>query len=368
MSLSPAQIAEFYLSWTESVRRSDANRATEIVIDNLSDLRSVSQNLSELQVEEFLSQSPSEPRTKLKLQQSLAYLRARGEKPSVQNLSDTGAVFVDVTDNDLELLRSKASLEPVEYEETDLNAFIRKVGQQGIQALSEWTDRAVNVEWRLELPNEISTFDAMVKTDSEGRLVCAIPADSEVGAGLATTVLHEVAGHAVHFNHLRRNQDLKRNFPHLLCLSLHTHESFFLEGVAQFLVLLALERGQGIEHAAELKARTYAWTLTMALAHRNLSQVVRGKISLEEAVEFHLKHDNTGRVTAPMIRRRYSDSLSDLFACKTTLNYYSSFKVMFPLVDAPADRLRTYVPELLSTYFVPEELAEFVREITFRSK
>ena len=84
------------------------------------------------------------------------------------------------------------------------------------------------------------------------------------GARLGFNVLHEVAGHVFHFNHLRRN---KFNIdPALLCLCLHTQESFYVEGVAQLLTILAAENLEDSDLTRSIRREVYLHGLTMGLA------------------------------------------------------------------------------------------------------
>lgn len=108
--------------------------------------------------------------------------------------------------------------------------------------------------------------------------------------------------HCISLN-LKKNSELKEQSPHLLCLSLHTHESFFVEGIAQFFSLLAIEKGSPIPYREELAGSTYGWTLTMALARANITAILKGERTLDEAVKFHVERDNSGRRSAESTRR-----------------------------------------------------------------
>lgn len=352
--------ARAYLAWNELVRAQDPARSEEIVIDNLSGLRFDGAALSAEEIFRALTPGAGDEATRLKLEQSASFRTFRNVKPTIENLRATGTVFVDVTADDLAELRARATPPKLELPSEDVRAFVRRVGDQGLRALESLYGQGAPLDWRVELADLGHDFNAKVITDAAGGLVCVLPPDAVPGGRLGATVFHEVAGHVYHFSHLRRNEELRARSPHLLCVCLHTHEGCYVEGIAQLLVLLALERGSGIDHVAEYRALNDGWTLTMALAHANLGALLRGERDLAQAVEFHLAHDVSTRWTRERLEGLYASSLGDYFACKTTLSYFASYRIVRPLLRKTDAELRGILPELLSSYFTPTELRAFV--------
>ncbi len=63
---------------------------------------------------------------------------------------------------------------------------------------------------------------------------------------------------------------------------------------------------------------------------------------------------------ASFVKSRYEATVGDFYSSKALLNYYSSFQVVYPLTKLSEQDFFGLLPELLTSYFNPESLENFV--------
>lgn len=147
----------------------------------------------------LLKSQQSDPYSTLKLKQSLAYQKTQDDKPTVENVRATGAVFVDVSDQDIEQLRSKVSIPSTLHASVSTPEFVENIGLQGLLSLRPYLDVPDFLPCEVIFSDAVSSFDAIVATNDDGKMVCTFHSSVEPSINLAKTVIHEIVGHALHF-------------------------------------------------------------------------------------------------------------------------------------------------------------------------
>ena len=167
--------------------------------------------------------------------------------------------------------------------------------------------------------------------------------------------LHEIGGHVLHFTQLLKHAVLRGAQPHALCLAIHTEDSYFIEGVAQFLTTLFADRLT--EGPTPLHLDVARYELSFALRHKNLTELIEGRITIAEAAQRHQTYlgDEPGAM-----RRFYEALLRDVFLACQALVYYPSHQALLPAATLPDQQLDGFVSELLSKPYDPVGLEDLV--------
>jgi hypothetical protein len=164
--------------------------------------------------------------------------------------------------------------------------------------------------------------------------------------------LHEVGGHVLHFSQLLADNPLRGPRSHLLCLAIHTFDSYFIEGIAQFLTSLYVERiAPGTPLAMDVK-RSELW---FAVVHRNMTEIIEGAIGVDRAAEREREYLG-GDLGA--LRSVYEGLAKDVFFSCNVLVYHSSHETLRPLLALDGPALDGVLSQLLRGHFSPAELAD----------
>ena len=167
--------------------------------------------------------------------------------------------------------------------------------------------------------------------------------------------LHEIAGHMVHFAFLEAQPHLVEKAPHLLCLSSHTQDSVYMEGVGEFITELTAE-APSLEWLELRRIEAY-----LAVRHCNMCDLIIQKTSIEEAACWH-----SGLLGEPeeLMRRSYAAYLGDPFFSSQVLSYYPSLKILNPAKDLASHDLSQFLAKLMRQPMDFKSLLELVNQYT----
>jgi len=172
----------------------------------------------------------------------------------------------------------------------------------------------------------------------------------------AFLALHEVGGHVLHFSQLLANKPLQATAPHLLCLAIHTYDAYFIEGIAQYLTALYADRIVPNTVLAMDVKRSELW---IAVVHRNMTQMLEGKIDAAGAAECERSYLG-GDPKA--LRAYYEGLLKDLFFCCQIFAYHSSGETLRPALALQGANLADFLNKLLNGHHSPAELDRLVQQ------
>lgn len=167
--------------------------------------------------------------------------------------------------------------------------------------------------------------------------------------------IHEICGHVLHFSQLLRSENLRATSAHLLCLSIHTYDSYFIEGIAQFISSLYAERvypGPTLSHLDIKQCELF-----VAVRHRNLTELIEKRIEVREAVEFERSYLGGDKAK---IAAYYEVVLKDVFFSCQTLVYYPSHQALLPALTLPDAELERFLGGLLGEHHSPVDLDRLV--------
>lgn len=357
------RITSFYRGWRDWVERTEGyDAATLIVIDDLAPPAAPERFGGRedvlLALEALIKESSpwgSSPDPLLryshdKLKQSRVYLnQAKTDAITRSDIERRGTRWHDFDENDLETLSRKAS------------RYRADLLTQGIseEALADYYDeslpgpavagstRAYSDRWLAEFRrvrpglqpfayevqevNDPGPWRNMVVHDGERFIlrVNTAPHLSYTKGMTEAFALHEVCGHMVHLQQLACSERVLETAPHLLCIATHTLDSGFVEGVAQFVAHFLPDR---VEPGRSLARGEMLYTdLRFLVVHKNLMDLLEGRVSLDQAVERHTRLLKGGVEPGP----RYRRLLADPFFCSLCLNYASSLDDYRPLLARP---------------------------------
>lgn len=163
--------------------------------------------------------------------------------------------------------------------------------------------------------------------------------------------VHEICGHVLHFSQLLRSEKLRATSSHRLCLAIHTYDSYFIEGIAQFISSVYAERvypGPTLSHLDIKQCELF-----VAVRHRNLTELIERRIDAREAVEFERSYLGGDEAK---IAAYYEAVLKDVFFSCQTLVYYPSHQALLPALELPDAALARFLDDLLGEHYSPAEL------------
>ena len=167
--------------------------------------------------------------------------------------------------------------------------------------------------------------------------------------------LHEVAGHVLHFTQLLADETLRAQTPDRLCLAIHTYDAYFIEGVAQFITSVYLDRiAPGPTLLRMDVKRSEVW---FAVRHKNLSELIDGRIDPARAAAREAEYVGGEE---SKLRAVYEKILEDAFFCCQTLVYLPSHRALLPALDFDDARLAEFLGALLTGYHTPGDLDRLV--------
>ena len=169
--------------------------------------------------------------------------------------------------------------------------------------------------------------------------------------------LHEVCGHIFHFSQLKHSEELQHEWPHLLCIAIHTQDSFYVEAIAQFMHGFVAKKICGPNSFSEMSfdesiARHAAYyNNTFRVMNQDLS-------SLEAATAIHMNHG--GQIEN--LERYFASVVKDPFLAAQRLVYYPAIEMLLPLLELPVADIVTLIPQLLQKVYDADSLSEFANE------
>ncbi len=307
-----------------------------------------------------------------KVSESRNFLLSRDKAPSRSLITECGGFLIP--EDKIEAGISSLSEEIDEIErsieddfpqiECDAITYTKDLAKSGFRYTKELWPTVKEFDLLIEPMPSHNLFLAQVITDLQGRIVCRIREDSPINARLAYTAVHEVLGHVLHFTQLRDNKTLSQEKPHLLALSLHTHEAFFIEGVTQLFTYYLLTKSAwafpGSRHAALSCVKHMKM---LGIMYRVTLEILDGKTSLNRASSRHLDFEKQPQ-NVQFLQERYEATMQDLFSAKVMLNFFASFCEAMPLARLDVESFFKVLPEFMSTYFIPETFLQFVSSNT----
>lgn len=364
-------IVKAYRAWFHELEQVEAGKGRTVFMDDLSGVPNDSDNKIAgnwknvlRQVDDNQALYPAEFTRKIR--ESLVYIENENTVPSRPNVERSGGVFgKNIEDDIVSFSKMIASLEQdvagefPKFEGTSLE-YTRHVASSGEAYIRSYCPSLKSMEYSIEEMPSNALFLAQVVTNNQGNIVCQLMSQTPVGQVLAYICVHEILGHVLHFTQLKHSS-IATESPHLLVLSLHTHESFFIEGIAQILTYFLLVKSSwdfdGLKYT---RLACLKHMKLLAILHLVTTEIIDGKIAFDDAVRRHLEIDPAANQT--FIKSRYDSTFQDFYSVKALLNYYSSFQAVYPLASLKEPDFFRILPELLTTYFTPESLEKFVFE------
>lgn len=368
------RLVHAYRSWASQIEASNPGSSHKIFMDDLSSLAAVSSIDNSppsdcMSVFQEALQMPdifSEPDL-LKIRQSLAFAKFMDAVPTREAVVACGGRFESATSTmtDIEeITRQIEELEKsklVDFPSTSDTSYdyAVKIAEYGWNYFKSKRDDFKPLDFQIRKLNPSSHFTAQVVTNADGNIFCEIPFDKPVNAGFAGLLIHEILGHVFHFTQLK-SSDIPKSTPHLLCLSIHTHEGFFIEAIAQLVTTyISSTHALNLPGKEQIALHDLKHQRTQALAHYLITLLIDGELDLTEAIKIHFEHSN-GSMSMEFLKERYTAITRNLFAVRTGLNYYSSFKAVKPLLKLGDDQFFSVLKEMVNGYFTPESLELFV--------
>lgn len=308
-----------------------------------------------------------------RLQQSLFYLEQRpGERVTKEDVFQRGIPWREIDDAVLEgirrefedcrrklvdsgrMTRAQASSR---YErragEPGVAAQIQVLGEEHLQRLYKLFPRLSRATFEAREVASARPWTNMVTyEDDRIRLVANRGELSDLGEWRrGFLALHEIAGHVLHFTQLLGNDELRARAPDRLCLAIHTYDAYFIEGVAQLITSIFLERiAPGPSLLRMDVKRSELW---FAIRHKNLTELIDGRIDTVRAAEREADYvgGDGGKLKAV-----YEAIVKDAFFCCQTLVYFPSHRALLPAMSFDDARLAAFLSELLTGYHTPDDL------------
>lgn len=373
------RIIKLYRSWQNLASLDSLESAYWVLVDDLCDLpeSSVTEFMTrsdvEREIRDILKILSSEKDsystyTVAKLSQSLLHLNSEhGKKPTQTDITSRGIPWLIPSLDELEKLRSDTknlrsqaeshlqdrgvnasdyftkSLDPVSAGE-----FLHNDGKYWLQkAESLWGIRAAGIPFDVEVsPLEASFQNLLVtKAGDLNLLLNAKAGPVFTKAHLRFLALHEVVGHVLHFNHMKENQKLQQEAPHLLCIGIHTVDALHVEGIAQILSMALVKGYSGLYPEVECQV---SWgNLFMAVRHRNICRLIEGQMTTKEAAVEHIRlmDGDTARIDA--VDKMYKERIVDPFACIQGLAYYASLRTYSHYLELSVSEFSKKIDQLM---------------------
>lgn len=372
MSLHSVKLANAYRSWDFLTRKSLPSGPFIIVVDDLANLdRSQFNRHSEiddiLETFESILKSPNDlsELELLKVKNSVAFLKSKDLKPNRELVSQCGGEFKKIDLNEISVLSSKIKelgrgLPGKYIEQIDSSKnYAYKIIESAYSFLRAHLGNLPALEFTFTKPAASNPFGAQVITDFSGKLILELPENQSFDPMFPNMILHEVLGHVMHFSQLKSNSSLQAK-PHLLCISNHTHESFFIEAIAQLISgFLIFNQNWNFTGKDLMMHSELIYHRNQAIAHYNMTEIIDGKRSSAEAAQIHLDLcEQTGNIER--LSQKYESITNDLFSVKVALNYTCAFAAVESLLRKSHSEFFKIFSQLINEYHTPETLKNFV--------
>ncbi|MBI4237174.1 MAG: hypothetical protein HY696_01995 [Deltaproteobacteria bacterium] len=173
--------------------------------------------------------------------------------------------------------------------------------------------------------------------------------------------LHEVCGHMVHFAQLQNNAALAARAPHLLCIAIHTQDTYLVEGIAQWVAALLVDRYAPTGAAVRVAAKQME--LFFAARHHILCDFIDDAIDLDTAVDRHHRFLGRWLTGSPADTATwYTTIRNDAISCAQILAYHGAFSQLQPARNLHDDALTDFGTRLLNGFYRPQDLRALVAE------
>ncbi len=234
-----------------------------------------------------------------KIRESLHYFENRKAKPRLSDLIISGGVVGKNIENDLqrysqliEQLENESHADFPDFQGTPME-YAKDLASQGESFIKTFCPQLRFMQYSLEEAPSNSLFLAQVITREPGNIVCQLMPQIKVTSLFAYIIIHEIVGHVLHFTQLKDSK-IKLESPHLLLLSLHTHESFFIEGIAQIITYFLLVKSSWkFAGSYHVKLNCVKQMKLLAILHLVTAEILEEKSKIEDAVVRHLELDPT---------------------------------------------------------------------------
>ncbi len=356
-----------YRTWADEVKSTNSRPDSIVFMDDLSNIDRSHKKVDwrktfhdALETKDLFSEFEL-----LKVRESLAFSESLFDAPTKATVKACGGEFGLISESEIFRTQEEiATLEDqVDGEDIDLAAapleFAESLVSCGMSYLLEKMPWLCKISTKISPLNPESPFGAQVITDNNGEIVCELRIPKKLDATFVDTLIHEFLGHVLHFTQLKNNEKIQKECPHLLCLTLHTHEPFFIEGIAQILSLKMLTNDWAFKGKSKVLLTNAKFRGTLAIVSFVLSQVLEGSVSATEAGKLHCYYSKSV-ADRERFEKVYEQTLRDLFVTKIRLNYHQSFMAMEPLLSLSDEKFFQLMPRMLNEYFTPASLREFV--------
>lgn len=317
--------------------------------------------------------------SRAKLTHSRAFLsQTPGERVSRAAVAARGTPWREVTDSRLSAHRERLSSMRRAMAEADFSLdsqreyFDQRLAQEAVipairGSAETWLGRLhirfpslVPAPFRLEARQSLAAWRNRVTHDGREFVLLVNLAPHVVYTRSLTEVLalHEVCGHVVHLQQLAASPRIRDVHPELLCFSIHTHDSYYLEGVAQFVSwMMAAPQG---EAPSPLAAELLRSELLMLVRQRNIMDLLEGRIDVASAAARH----RADFPDTPDAEGVYSRIVSDPFSACQTLNYVSSLDDFRPALASTAVRAAEAVfTSSMDGFFDPQDVGRLCNSV-----
>jgi hypothetical protein len=331
-----------------------------------------------LALDQLLEAAPA-GKTAERLEQSLFFLNQQpGELVTQEAVSKRGMPWRLVKDSALDRLHSQIAILRQSLidtgqltRESSISRYerhpgkagvvneIRAIGEASLLRLYERFSDLAPVEFKSKEVVSSKPWSNMVTYEDNDIWFIANQgplADNSPGR-LSGLGVHEIAGHALHFSQLLRNETLRTEAPHLLCLSIHTYDNFFIEGIAEFMVSVFAERLMPAPTLLLLDLKRHE--LIAMVRHKNLTELIESKISVDQAVERHQAYLGGDEAN---LRKLYESLRNDMFFCCHFLVFYSAHQALLPALELPEAKFQRFLVKLLGSHHSPQQLDDLVAE------
>jgi hypothetical protein len=302
----------------------------------------------------------------LKVNQSIAFAEYLTVAPTKATVLACGGEFGLISESEITRLKDEIlilegqigedidlSIEPIEFAEALVTS-----GMRYLQEKMPWLH---GITTKISFINPDSPFGAQVITDQDGNIVCELRLPEKINPKFVDTLIHEFLGHVLHFTQLKNNEEIQNDCPHLLCLTLHTHEPFFIEGIAQVLSLKMLKSNWDLKGKTRVLLENAKFRKTLAIVSFVLSKILDGSVPKSEAGKLHCSYSGE-ESELEKFEKVYDQTLRDLFVTKIRLNYHQSIMALEPLLKLNDDKFYYSMNRLLNDYYTPASLRKFVGE------
>lgn len=306
-----------------------------------------------------------------KLSQSLAYANQRSERlVTRKEIEARGTKWTTVPENrlvsltgEIEEFRRRLMLSgfsenelsdyfDVRLDNADAPALIRDNAEAWLPRLYSCKPSLLRFEFDVVARTSLASWRNRVTHDGKKfvLLVNVAPHVRYTKSLAEAFALHEICGHMVHLQQLACSERVLRTAPHLLCFAIHTQDSYFVEGVAQCVPYVLASRSGG--RPSPIEGELKRSELQMLVRHKNITDLIEGRVTPAQAVERHLKFlpESVG------VEGMYSRIMADPFSSCQTLNYVTSLDDFRPAMASSPDAAGRIFDALMSGFFAHADL------------